>query len=1207
MTHKSSTDLIQHTHNTARFFTEQRHVSWILLIGTVLWGVYGYFAMPQRKDPEVPVRVALVMCSWPGASSQNVEERLTQRLEAAIARNTRVEKIESVSRTGVAIVYVTLDEAVTDRAKELDDIKLKLDDVGNLPQGAGPIRFIKDFGDTAALTLTVASPRVDATTLELRARDMRRAIEEVRSTRRPGTRVAILHPLPPSMPPEVTQAPLAAFQRATQADGVLSDVQPLLRPGFVGLDGQSDLDDESLEAYTARFINESLKASEIHPDAWPPVVIRDPATTGARLAQVAGDRYTYRELDDFTDLIMRTLKTLPMVSKVDRSGVLPEEVTLEYSQERLASYGVSPGALDQTLGARNIVLPGGSVETPGKTLTIDPSGAFASEQEIGDVLVPAANGRALYLRDLADIVRTYSNPPAFLNFYSRPDADGTWQRTRAITLAIQMKAGAQIGTFGEAVDRALEELRARLPHDLILARTSDQPVQVEENVHLFMHSLEEAVILVVIVSLIGFWEWRSALLMALSIPITLAMTFGMMHLLGVDLQQVSIASLIIALGLLVDDPVVAGDAIKRELADGHPPSVAAWLGPTRLANAILYATVTNIVAYLPFLWLGGDSGTFVWSLPVVVTCSLVASRIVSMTFIPLLGYYLLKPGREKSLAERRQTGFAAFYHRVGAMAIRHRWAFLSASVLLLVVGGAAASQIRTQNFPQDDQYLSYVDVWLPEDAPLSATRAVAEQVEGEIQRVATALGRNPAGTADVLKSVTTFLGGGGPRFWYSVSPEPQQTNYAQMIIEVSDKRNTARLHEPLQRAVSANVAGARVDVHKLELGAAVPVPIGIRLSGEDIPTLRALAAEVRGVLTAIPSATRVHDNWGAETFAVKLATDADRANLAGVTNYDVAASSATGLNGFRLGVLRERDRQIPIVAKLRMGERAQLQDVQNLYVYASQGPRKVPLSSISSIHYETKLEKIQRRNQFRTITVSGFAEPGYLPSEVLAAARPRLDAIAAHLPPGFHLEIGGEREEQLKSFRSQGRMMAMSVALIFLALVMQFKHAAKPLVVFAAIPFGIAGAFVLLWATGMTFGFVAFLGISSLVGVIVSHIVVLFDFIEEAREHGEPLQEALLDAGVVRLRPVLITVAATVIALIPLARNGGPLWEAMCYAQIGGLTVATFVTLLIVPVLYAVFVLDLRLIRWQSAAPATEPSHRAGVLDTQALLQPSGM
>jgi multidrug efflux pump subunit AcrB len=321
----------------------------------------------------------------------------------------------------------------------------------------------------------------------------------------------------------------------------------------------------------------------------------------------------------------------------------------------------------------------------------------------------------------------------------------------------------------------------------------------------------------------------------------------------------------------------------------------------------------------------------------------------------------------------------------------------------------------------------------------------------------------------------------------------------------------------------------------------------------------------------------------------------------------VAASSATGLNGFRLGVLRERDRQIPIVAKLRMGERAQLQDVQNLYVYASQGPRKVPLSSISSIHYETKLEKIQRRNQFRTITVSGFAEPGYLPSEVLAAARPRLDAIAAHLPPGFHLEIGGEREEQLKSFRSQGRMMAMSVALIFLALVMQFKHAAKPLVVFAAIPFGIAGAFVLLWATGMTFGFVAFLGISSLVGVIVSHIVVLFDFIEEAREHGEPLQEALLDAGVVRLRPVLITVAATVIALIPLARNGGPLWEAMCYAQIGGLTVATFVTLLIVPVLYAVFVLDLRLIRWQSAAPATEPSHRAGVLDTQALLQPSGM
>src|SRR5688572_4440868 len=241
MSHKSTADHVRNTHNTARFFTEQRHVAWVLLAGTVIWGLYGYFAMPQRKDPDIPVRIALVMCNWPGASSENVEERITQRIEAAIVKNPRVERIESVSRTGVSIVYVTLDESVKDRAKELDDIKVKLDEVAGLPQGAGPIQFIKDFGDTAALTLTVASPKVDATTLELRARAMQQAIEEVRRGIPAGAgRVALVHSLPPSMPPSAAAAPLAAFLRAAVADGVVRDARPISGPGLVGIDGVSD-------------------------------------------------------------------------------------------------------------------------------------------------------------------------------------------------------------------------------------------------------------------------------------------------------------------------------------------------------------------------------------------------------------------------------------------------------------------------------------------------------------------------------------------------------------------------------------------------------------------------------------------------------------------------------------------------------------------------------------------------------------------------------------------------------------------------------------------------------------------------------------------------------------------------------------------------------------------------------------------------------
>jgi multidrug efflux pump subunit AcrB len=370
-------------------------------------------------------------------------------------------------------------------------------------------------------------------------------------------------------------------------------------------------------------------------------------------------------------------------------------------------------------------------------------------------------------------------------------------------------------------------------------------------------------------------------------------------------------------------------------------------------------------------------------------------------------------------------------------------------------------------------------------------------------------------------------------------------------------------------------------VRQLESGPPVGVPVSIRISGDDIPTLRVLADEVKAIYRNVPTATRIRDNWGAESFSVNLLTDADRANLVGISNLDVAAASATAMNGFEVATLREADKQIPVVARLRMEERAQLGDIQNLYVYSSQGQQKVPLSLISSINYGLKTEKLQRRNQFRTITVSCFSAAGVLPSEVLNAAWPRLARLEKTLPPGYKMEVGGEQGEQVKGFRNMAIVMAISVTMIFLALVIQFRHAIKPFIVFAAIPYGMVGAVAALWIMGAPFGFMAFLGIASLVGVIVSHVIVLFDFIEERHAEGESLREALLDAGIMRLRPVLITVGATVIALFPLAAHGGPLWEPLCYAQIGGLTVATFITLLLVPVIYSIFVLDLKLVKWE--------------------------
>jgi len=415
-----------------------------------------------------------------------------------------------------------------------------------------------------------------------------------------------------------------------------------------------------------------------------------------------------------------------------------------------------------------------------------------------------------------------------------------------------------------------------------------------------------------------------------------------------------------------------------------------------------------------------------------------------------------------------------------------------------------------------------------------------------------------------------------------VSPELNQLNYAQVIIQVNDKHLTNHLNEPLQKALSSRIPGARIDVRLLEVGPPVGVPVSVRLSGESEVELRAQAEKVKAIFRSLPMATRVRDDWGAESFVVKLQIDPDRANLAGVTNQDVAGASATAINGFQVSSLREEDKQIPVVARMRMEERAQLDDVQDLYVYSYSGTGRVPLRVISSIAYETQTKKMRRRNQFRTITVSCFPEAGVLSSEIMAVARARLDQALRKLRPGYRMETGGEEEEQKEGFKDLAIVMAISVSSIFLALVLQFRHAVKPIIVFAAIPYGIVGAGGALWVMGSPFGFMAFLGVASLVGVIVSHVIVLFDFIEEKHAEGEPLEQALLDAGIMRLRLVLITVGATVIALFPLASHGDPLWEPMCYAQIGGLTVATFITLLLVPVIYSIFVLDLKLVRWET-------------------------
>ena len=1214
MPHRSDSDYIQHERNTARFFVENRQISWIILIATVVLGVYGYAKMPKRKDPSIPVRVASVQTQWPGADSEQVEQLVTRPIESTIAQNPNIRApnggdfgIKSLSLPGLSIVQVQLSDTVKDSKKEFSDMNLKLNSL-SLPQGAGPIKFNSDFGDTAALMLTVASPLEDASTIQVRVHAISEAIiaeRKRRKTKSHGDEVSIVYCFPEAVPVDSVERGFRLFLNYAEQREVLRKPDLFSGPGFVAADAFTDKSDAEILAYGGTFVEQRFHESELHPDAWPPIVARDPDQIAKLVAANPGNKYTYHQLDDFTDLLSRALLGAPEVSRVDRSGVLPEQIYLDYSQERLASYGLQPSNLKGILNARNITLPGGALEAGSKNIIVDPSGEFTKTSDIGNVIVGSSGfGAPVYLRDLVDIRGGYQSPARYLNFYNWLDAKGNWHRTRAVSLAVQMRNAEQIAKFAEHVEEKLKETRQLLPADLIIAHTSDQPRQVKENVDLFMDALYEAIALVVIVSLVGFWEWRSAVLMAISIPITLALTFGFAHVLGIDLQQVSIATLIIALGLLVDDPVVAGDSIKRALADNHPPVIASWLGPTKLAHAILFATITNIVAYLPFLALSGTTGEFLYSLPIVMTCALVASRLVSMTFIPLLGYYLLRPTKkvEESPEDRRTRGFSGFYYRVGTAAINHRWLVFAGSLVFLVVGGLFAHQLKTQFFPDDVQYLSFLDVWLPNDVPLFATNKAVLQVEQVVKAATEKYGKehpNKDGSPrKILHSLTSFEGGGGPRFWFSVTPQLQQLNYAQVIIEVYDKDDTPKMIAELQRALSDSVPGARIDVRQLQTNP-VDYPVELRVTGladisaldeaKDVATLRSISSQVSDILRSVPTSARVRDDWGQDGFEVTLKVDPDRANIAGVTNQDVAQSSAAALSGTAVTTLRRGDQQIPVVSRLRASERASLSDLNSLYVYSSSSQNKVPLLEVSRIENILQTLRIRHLEHFRTISVQSFTRPGVLPSEVFNAAAPKLQQLQASLPPGYRIIISGEQAKQQQGFVNLAIVMAISIAMIFLALAFQFKHAVKPFLVLAAAPYGVVGALIALYVMGSAFGFMAFLGIASLVGVIVSHVIVLFDFIEEMHEKGEPLEEALLDAGIVRLRPVMITVGATVLALFPLAMHGGPLWQPLCYAQIGGLGVATFITLLLVPVLYSIFVMDLKLVTWGKVEPHNDP------------------
>ena len=1212
---------------TSQYFVYKRPIAWTLLVATLVWGTYAYRSMPQRQDPLIQIRSGLVLTDYPGATSLEVEQELTRKIEKKLSENPAVEHVRSISRQGLSIVFVDLYDTIKNAELVWQDLDNKLSAMNDLPTAEGkPLRprLDKDFGDTVAVLLTLSSPPVSDFELDRRAEVIVARLRKERYGRpamlRDNRHTGILiHPVTID-PGLVERLGRSALLRLEQ-QGIIEDGQyhGLLGVGLIDFRIKPGHGIDRLQREMGRWQSDYLGSGLGHPDIWPGVVVGDleelPKILREQCQMQPGGiaRYSYEELRQYADLLQDRLRQSPKVGKIEQMGVVEEAIYLFMSGHRSGTTNLDLQSLGRLLAQRNIDTPGGTFELPAQRVNVKPTGKLARLDEIRDMVVNRGDGYPIYLRDHVEMVRGYQDPPRSLNFRTiKAPADNPptllfegfdglpGQRTipvrqqgvektelwttRAITLAVRHVKGTQIADFSRDVDAVIASLKGVLPADLRLERTSDEPERVRLKIREFNNCLLEAILIVVAVALV-FMEWRSALVVALSIPITLAMTLGFCSLIGIDLQQISIAALIIALGLLVDDPVVAGDAINRELAHGEKRDVAAWLGPQKLSRAILYATITNCVAFLPLLIVSGVVGEYIYSLPVVVTASLVASRIVSMTFIPLLGYYLLRgqAGMEASLAEGgRGSRFARTYNGFSEICMRYKWISLLTCVVFLGTAMSLIPMIGTNFFPKDLHSAFTIDLYLPEGASIAQSREQAMRAIAETDAI---LGAE-------VEAYTTFVGAGGPRFWISIIPEQPASNYAQVLVHTTDRHRTIALADKLKRELPPRIAEARVRVNQLESGPPIGIPVQLRIMGPDIATLRELSAESKALMREFPGATDISDDWEPEVLQLGLQVDPQKASLSGVTNQSVAELMNAALSGSPATWIRERDRLIPVTFKLRPDERSRFDALRTLKVPTQHGGQRVPLDQVARFSPEAVAPIIARRDHERCITVKCDTVPGVLPSKTVEFLDAKLKVMSKSWPAGFHYSFGGEKEEQEKGFASMGIAMITSILAIYLALVLQFNSLMKPMVVFAAVPFGMVGGLMGLLVSNTPLGFFALLGLSSLAGVIISHVIVLFEYIEEANERGEPLRRAVIDAALVRLRPVLVTVLATVGGLIPLAIKGGPLWEPLCYVQIVGLLLATLVTKVVVPVLYVIFVEDLGWIRWGKKDTAHLPPDR---------------
>jgi multidrug efflux pump subunit AcrB len=852
------------------------------------------------------------------------------------------------------------------------------------------------------------------------------------------------------------------------------------------------------------------------------------------------DGFTHRELRDYVEDVRSRLLLVPDVSKVEVLGAQDEKIFVEFSTQQLAGLGIDRSALVSALQAQNLVIPSGTIQTGDEKLYLRVSGAFDSEASILAVNF-VANGRLIRLRDIAQVHRTFADPPQpMFRVNGEP----------AIGLAIAMREGGDILGLGRNIKQTMEEVTANLPIGIEPTLVADQPYVVDHAIGDFTTSLWQAIVIIMIVSFVSLGV-RAGLVVALSIPLTLALVLPTMQIAGIDLQRISLGALIIALSLLVDNAMTTIDVMTSRLAAGDSKERAATFAYDTLAFPMLTGTFVTAAAFVPIGFARSSAGEYTFSIFAVVGIALIASWFIAVIFSPLLGVALLKKPKEKKSGQPNVILRVFRGLLVGVM--RARWLTIAATIACFVLAFLGLSHVPRQFFPASDRPELLVDLRLPQNASIYASKEAAERLDGLLK-----------GNPDVEKW-STYVGRGAIRFYLPLAVELQNDFFSQAVVVAKDLAARERLHAKLEPALAEQFPSAVSSVSTLGLGPPVSWPVQYRVSGPDLSEVRDIAMQLAGIMATNSGVRKVNFDWMEPARMVRIRVDQDQARLLGLSSQAIATVLNSVVSGTPVTQVRDGIYLVDVITRATDEQRVSLSTLRTLQVPLPTG-RTVPLSQLATFDLEQEYPLLWRRNRVPTLTVQADVIPGGLPETAVSQLAPAVEKLNASLPRPYHIEVGGVVEE---SAISQASVLAV-VPVAFLAMVtllmIQLQSFNRVFLVLSVVPMGLIGVVGALLLFNKPLGFVAILGVLSLVGMIARNAVLLIEQVEAERKQGKDSWNAVIEAALSRFRPIMLTAISTVLGLIPIAPT--IFWGPMAFAIMGGLLVATVLTLIFLPALY---------------------------------------